>query len=115
MDALTDRPTQTGWQFNQAPEERGILTVLHRNDDAETLTTVTLLTELLLALIERRSAFKHLLSLGLDELGLETVDELTRDFPVPLLSEAEADRMVAWNWGCLDPQGGARRKDHSDG
>ena len=66
----------------------------------ETPTTVTLLTELLLALRANDSgAFKHLLNLGLDELGLETVDELTRDFLVPLLSEEEADRMVGWNWG----------------
>jgi len=40
-----------------------------------------------------------LLALGLQELGLEVADELTRDFLVPLLSEAEADRMVAWHWG----------------
>ena len=65
-----------------------------------TLTTVTLLTELLLALRENNAdGFKHLLNLGLQELGLEVVDELTRDFLVPLLSETEADRMVAWYWG----------------
>jgi len=65
-----------------------------------TLTTVTLLTELLLALRENNAdAFKHLLDLGLQELGLDVVDELTRDFLVPLLSETEADRMVAWYWG----------------
>ena len=65
-----------------------------------TLTTVTLLTELLLALRENNpDGFKHLLNLGLQELGLEVVDELTRDFLVPLHSEAEADRMVAWYWG----------------
>ena len=65
----------------------------------ETLTTVTLLMELLLALRSNDAgAFKHLLNLGLDELGLETVDELTRDFLVPLLSEAGADWMVGWNW-----------------
>ena len=59
------------------------------------LTTVTLLTELLLALRENNpEGFKHLLN-----LGLQVVDELTRDFLVPLLSEAEADRMVAWYWG----------------
>ena len=43
--------------------------------------------------------FKQLLSLGLQELGLEVVDELTRDFLVPLLSEIEADRIVAWYLG----------------
>ena len=42
-----------------------------------------LLTELLLVLRSNDAVFKHLLSLGLDELGLETVDELTRDFLVP--------------------------------
>ena len=28
----------------------------------------------------------------------DVVDELTRDFLVPLLSEEEADRMVGLNW-----------------
>ena len=30
-------------------------------------------------------------------LRLNAVDELTRDFLVPLLSKEEADRMVGWN------------------
>ncbi|WP_156486606.1 hypothetical protein [Synechococcus sp. MIT S9504] len=64
------------------------------------MTTVTLLSELLLALRENNlDGFKHLLSLGLQELGLDVLDELTRYFLVSLLSEAEADRMVAWYWG----------------
>ena len=37
--------------------------------------------------------------MGLKELGLDVVDELTRDFLVPLMSEEEADRLVDWNWG----------------
>ena len=43
--------------------------------------------------------FRTLLEMGLDELGLDVLDEPTRDFLVPLLSEEEADRMVGWNWG----------------
>ena len=35
----------------------------------------------------------------LEELGLDVVDELTRDFLVPLLSQEEADRMMGWHWG----------------
>ena len=66
----------------------------------ETLTTITLLTELLLALrANDPNGFRTLLEMVLEELGLDVVDELTRDFLVPLLSEAEADRMVGWNWG----------------
>ena len=66
----------------------------------ETLTTITLLTELLLALrANDPKGFRTLLEMGLDELGLDMVDELTRDFLVPLLNEEEADRMVGWNWG----------------
>ena len=66
----------------------------------ETLTTVTLLTELLLALrANDPKGFRRLLEMGLDKLGLDAVDERTRDFLVPLLSEEEADRMVGWNWG----------------
>ena len=37
--------------------------------------------------------------MGLKELGLDVVDELTRDFLVSLMSEEEADRLVGWNWG----------------
>ena len=66
----------------------------------ETLTTVTLLTELLHALrANDPKGFRPLLEMGLDELGLDVVNELTRDFLVLLLSEEEADRMVGWNWG----------------
>ena len=65
-----------------------------------TLTTVTLLTELLLAPRENNAdGFKLLMNLGLQELGLVVVEELTGDFLVPLLSETEADRMIAWYWG----------------
>ena len=61
------------------------------------MTTVTLLTELLLALrANDPKSFRTLLEMGLEELGLVVVDELTRDFLVPLLSEEEADRMVGW-------------------
>ena len=61
------------------------------------LTTVKLLSQLLLSLrANTDEGFKLLLNLGLQELGLEVVDELTRDFLVPLLSEEETDRMVAW-------------------
>ena len=57
-----------------------------------TLTTVTLLTELLLALrANNPESFKHLLHLGLHGLGPEAVDEQKRLFLVPPLSEAEAD------------------------
>ncbi|QNI49079.1 hypothetical protein [Synechococcus sp. A15-60] len=66
----------------------------------ETLTTVTLLTELLLALrANDPNGIRTLLDMGLDELGLNVVDVLTRDFLVQLLSEEEADRMMGWNWG----------------
>ena len=66
----------------------------------ETLTTVTLLIELLLALrASDAKVFRTLLEMGLEELGLAVVDELTRDFLVPLLSEEGADRVVCWNWG----------------
>jgi len=68
----------------------------------ETLTTVTLLTELLIALrANDPKGFRTLLEMGLDELGLDVMDELTRDFLVSPLSEEEADRMVGWNWGVI--------------
>ena len=66
----------------------------------ETLTTVTLLTKPLLALrASDAKGFRTLLEMGLEELGLAVVDELKRDFLVPLLSQEEADRMVGWHWG----------------
>ena len=65
----------------------------------ETLTTIMLLTELLLVLRSNGpNEFKTLLEMGLKELGLDVVDELTRDFLVPLL-RGGAYRMVGWNWG----------------
>ena len=66
------------------------------------MTTVTLLTELLLALrANDPKSFRTLLEMVLEELGLVVVDALTREFLVPLLSEEEADRMVGWNWGVI--------------
>ena len=65
-----------------------------------TLTPAPLLTDLLLALWESNAVgFKPLLNLGLQELGLDVVEELSRVLLVSLLSETEADRMVAWHWG----------------
>ena len=65
----------------------------------ETLTTVTLMTELMLALrANDPKGFRTLLEMGLDELRLALLDKLTRDFLLPLLSEEEADRMVGWTW-----------------
>ena len=64
------------------------------------MTTVTLLTELLLALrANDPKSFRTLLEMGLEELGLVVEDALTREFLVPLLSDEEADRMVGWSWG----------------
>ena len=55
----------------------------------ETLTTITLLTELLLALrANDPNGFRTLLEMGLKELGFDVVDELTRDFLVPLLQKS---------------------------
>ena len=63
------------------------------------MKTVTLLAELVLALrANDANGSSVLLEMGLDELGLAVLDELTRDFLVPLLSEEEVDRMVGWNW-----------------
>ena len=59
------------------------------------LNIVTLLTKRLLALRENNAdRFKLLLGLGLQELGLDVVDELKRDFLMPLLSEVEVGRLI---------------------
>ena len=61
---------------------------------------MTLLTEPLLALRkDTADGFSLLLNLGLQEPVLDMMGELTQDFPVPLLSKTEADRIVAWYWG----------------
>ena len=66
----------------------------------EALTTVALLTERLLALRANDSkGLRMLLEMGLDELGLDLVDEPTRDFLMSLLSEGECDRSVKWRLG----------------
>ena len=56
------------------------------------------LTERLLALrANAPKRFRTLLEMDCNELGLDVVDALTRDFLVPLLSEVEADRIVGCN------------------
>jgi len=84
--------SNTGWRRAENTHGSCIETMT-----LETLTTVTLLTELLLALrANDPKGFRTLLEMGLEELGLDVVDELTRDFLVRLLCEEEADRMVGW-------------------
>ena len=56
------------------------------------------LTERLLALrANDPKRFRTPLEMDCNELGLDVVDALTRDFLVRLLSEVEADRMVGCN------------------
>ena len=64
----------------------------------ETLTTVTLLMELLLALrANDPKGFRTQLEIGLEKMGLDVVDKLTREFLEPLAEREEYGSKVGWN------------------
>ena len=64
----------------------------------ETLSTVTLLMELLLALSANDpKGFRSLLEMGLEEMGLDVVDELTRELLEPLAEREGSGSKVGWN------------------
>ena len=44
-------------------------------------------------------SFRRWLEAGLDELGLTAVEVLFHDHLLPLLSDEECDRIVAWRLG----------------
>ena len=58
------------------------------------------MTELVLAIRDRdASGFLQWLEAGLDDLGLTSVEALLRDHLLPVLSDEEFDRIVAWRLG----------------
>ena len=64
----------------------------------DTQMTLTLLQELLLALLANDAeSFKGWLALGLEELGWQVVLELMQDWMSPLLTEGEQDSLVGWH------------------
>ena len=66
----------------------------------DTQMTLALLLELLLALLANDpDGFKAWLSLGIERLGKPAVIELMVDGLNPILTTAEADRLVGWHLG----------------
>ena len=66
----------------------------------KTQTALSFLQEPLLGLrANNTNACKRLLSLDLQDLGLNIVDQRTMEFLMPLLSETEAEQMMDWSWG----------------
>jgi len=66
----------------------------------DTQLTLALLQELLLALLANDpDGFKAWLSLGIERLGKPAVIELMVDGLNPILTTAEADRLVGWHLG----------------
>ena len=61
---------------------------------------LALLQELLMALGRNDAdGHKSSLALGIEELGREVAAEVESDWVVPLLAEAERERLIAWQLG----------------
>ena len=59
--------------------------------------TLALLQELLMALrANDADGYKSWLTLGIEQLGRDVAGEVESDWMVPLLVEAERDRLIAW-------------------
>ena len=66
----------------------------------DTQMTLALLQELLMALrANDANGYKSWLALGIEELGRDVASEVESDWMVPLLVEAERDRLMAWQLG----------------
>ena len=66
----------------------------------EAQMALLVLTELL-TVIRAKDAqgFREWLDTAFDSLGLKAVEELFRDYLLPLLSDEECDRIVGWRLG----------------
>ena len=66
----------------------------------ETQMALLVLTELLTAIRAKDAqGFREWLDTAFDTLGLHTVEELFREYLLPLLSNEEYDRIVGWRLG----------------
>ena len=90
-----------------APPRAGILTAggntsssCHLPMTLDTKMTLALLQELLMALrANDADGYKSWLALGIEQLGRDVAGEVESDWMVPLLVEAERDRLMAWQLG----------------
>ena len=61
---------------------------------------LVLLQELLMALrANDAESYKGWLAVGIEQLGRDVAGEVESDWMVPLLVEAERDRLMAWQLG----------------
>jgi len=66
----------------------------------ETKMALLVLTELLTAIRANDAhGFREWLGTAFDTLGLTAVEELFREYLLPLLSDEECDRIVRWRLG----------------
>jgi hypothetical protein len=66
----------------------------------DTQMTLALLQELLMALrANDADRYKDWLALGIEQLGRDVAGEVESEWMVPLLVEAERDRLMAWQLG----------------
>jgi hypothetical protein len=62
--------------------------------------TLALLQELLMTLrANDADGYRAWLALGIEQLGKDVAGEVESDWMVPLLLEAERDRLMAWQLG----------------
>ena len=66
----------------------------------DTQMMLALLQELLMTLrANNADGYKSWLALGIEQLGRDVAGEVGSDWMVPLLVEAERDRLMAWQLG----------------
>ena len=66
----------------------------------DTQMMLALLQELLMTLrANNADGYKSWLALGIEQLGRDVAGEVGSDWMVPLLVEAEGDRLMAWQLG----------------
>ena len=67
---------------------------------ASNAVALLVLPELLTAIRAKDAqGFREWLDTAFDSLGLKAVEELFRDYLLPLLSDEECDRIVGWRLG----------------
>ena len=71
----------------------------------DTQMTLALLQELLMALrANDADGYKSWLALGIEELGRDVAGEVESDWMVPLLIEAESNRLMVWHLQLITAQ-----------
>ena len=90
------------WRFFYCLSRAGntLCSRIEQTVTSETQLALLVLTELLTAIRAKDAqGFREWLDAAFDTLGLTAVEELFREYLLPLLSDEECDRIVGWRLG----------------